>query len=193
MAYATLDDLKQYLGIGTSTADDALLTELLNRATDLVRTFTGREFAAVAGTRKYMFSDAFQGRILYLDEDLASLTQVVNGDGTDITAKVQVWPPNAKPPYWALWIPWEHADTDWTWTEGRSDKAVQVTGLWGYSQTPPDAVKHATIRLAAWLYRQKDTSADLDRPLLTNDGVVIMPGALPKDIQQMLAPYRRLV
>jgi len=49
----------------------------------------------------------------------------------------------------------------------------------------------ATTRLAAFLYRQKDSNADLDRPLLTGDGVTIMPSSLPHDVRQILDPYRK--
>lgn len=59
--------------------------------------------------------------------------------------------------------------------------------------TPVDIVT-ACRRLAAWMYRQKDTqSGDLDRPLLAGDGTVIMPTNLPLDVEHILRPYARLV
>lgn len=57
--------------------------------------------------------------------------------------------------------------------------------------TPVD-VMTATRRLTAFLYRQKDTQADIDRPILAGDGTVIMPSALPQDVAQILRPYVRL-
>jgi hypothetical protein len=57
--------------------------------------------------------------------------------------------------------------------------------------TPTDIVT-ACRRLAAWMYRQKDTqSGDTDRPLLAGDGTVIMPTTLPLDVEKLLQPYLR--
>lgn len=57
--------------------------------------------------------------------------------------------------------------------------------------TPTDIVQ-ASRRLAAWLYRQKDTQqGDADRPILAGDGTVIMPTTLPQDVEKMLLPFTR--
>ena len=57
--------------------------------------------------------------------------------------------------------------------------------------TPTDIVT-ACRRLAAWMYRQKDTQqGDADRPILAGDGSVIMPTTLPLDVEKMLQPYTR--
>ncbi len=62
----------------------------------------------------------------------------------------------------------------------------------GYFQTEYDLIQACT-RLASWLYRQKDTQADIDRPMLTGAGVTIMPSAMPKDITQLLTPYKKVL
>jgi hypothetical protein len=49
--YATLAQLKTYLGV-TSTADDALLTDLLTRATAAIEQMTRKTFAAPAATAR---------------------------------------------------------------------------------------------------------------------------------------------
>jgi hypothetical protein len=52
----------------------------------------------------------------------------------------------------------------------------------------------ACRRLAAFLYRQKDTQAgDTDRPILAGDGSVIMPTTLPQDVEMLLQPYMRIL
>jgi hypothetical protein len=59
--------------------------------------------------------------------------------------------------------------------------------------TPTDIVK-CNRRLAAWLYRQKDTQqGDNDRPILAGDGSVIMPSTLPQDVTDILKIYQRVV
>jgi hypothetical protein len=60
--------------------------------------------------------------------------------------------------------------------------------------TCPTDIVTACRRLAAWLYRQKDTqSGDQDRPLLAGDGTVIMPTTLPLDVEKLLQPYSALI
>lgn len=77
-----------------------------------------------------------------------------------------------------------------TWAQTGADD-TDTTGVILY--TPTDIVA-ACRRLAAWLYRQKDTQqGDLDRPILAGDGSVIMPSTLPKDITDMLMPYQKRV
>jgi len=57
--------------------------------------------------------------------------------------------------------------------------------------TPTDIVT-ACRRLAAWMYRQKDTQmGDSDRPIITGDGTVIMPSTLPQDVTSLLRLYVR--
>jgi len=45
MSYASLANLKSYLGIATTaTGDDALLADLLTRAEGIIDAYTGRSF-----------------------------------------------------------------------------------------------------------------------------------------------------
>jgi hypothetical protein len=54
MAHATVDDLKTYLGIpAATTTDDALLRDVLERASAYVDGYTGRRFTAETETRYY--------------------------------------------------------------------------------------------------------------------------------------------
>lgn len=77
-----------------------------------------------------------------------------------------------------------------TWAQtGTNGTDTTATMLY----TPTDIVT-ACRRLAAWMYRQKDTqTGDADRPLLAGDGTVIMPTTLPLDVEKMLLPYTRFI
>jgi hypothetical protein len=76
----------------------------------------------------------------------------------------------------------------WAQTAGAD---TDTTGVILY--TPTDIVM-ACRRLAAWLYRQKDTQqGDIDRPLLAGDGSVIMPTTLPQDVEKLIQPYTRIM
>ncbi len=80
------------------------------------------------------------------------------------------------------------ATITWAQTAGED---TDTTGVILY--TPTDIVT-ACRRLAAWMYRQKDTQqGDADRPILAGDGSVIMPTTLPLDVEKILLPYTRLV
>lgn len=59
-----------------------------------------------------------------------------------------------------------------------------------YSYNPPYDIEQAVRRLTAWYYRAKDSQrADLDRPMITNVGVV-MPPHLPKDVLELALSLR---
>ena len=187
MSYASLANLKSYLGIATTaTGDDALLADLLTRAEGIIDAYTGRHFEAETAT-KYFTIDDIDGQNLYLwGYDLLSVTKLTNGDGVEIAAgSYKLFPRNDDP----KWIIRLNEDQAWSFANG--DSEISVAGTWGYSATAPADITHACIRLAAFLYRQKDTSADIDRPMVTGDGVTIMPSGLPADVQKLLDRYKR--
>jgi len=187
MSYASLTNLKDYLGISVATTeDDPLLTDLLTRAEGIIDAYTGRRFEAETAT-KYFTIDDIDGQNLYLwGYDLLSVTKLTNGDGVEIASgSYKLFPRNDNP----KWIIRLNEDKAWNFTNG--DSEISVAGTWGYSTTAPADITHACIRLAAFLYRQKDTSADIDRPMVTGDGVTIMPSGLPADVQKLLDRYKR--
>ena len=187
MAYTTLADCKAYMGI-TETNDDTLITALITRAQKIIDEYTGRIFEAET-TTKYFNHDDVEGRNLYLfGYDLLTVTTLTNGDGTTIASANYRLEPRNETPKWIIRL-----DEDTTWEFDDSDDEISVAGTWGYSATAPANIAHACIRLVTFLYRQKDTSSDIDRPLVTGDGVTIMPSNIPNDVKAILDPYRRRV
>ena len=261
-SYCSLADLKSYLNITTST-DDVLLQLILDAATNRIDDSTGRTFQAAGDSVRYFdpSRDVIRGE-LWLDEDLAYITSVVNGDAVIITADVYTQGRNNSP-YYALGFKTSSSKT-WTYTTDYQN-AIAITGRWAYmeranitaisrsalnvvtatvvaprpsvgasvfvvgvadatfngtftvvsnsgaaltwAQTAaadtdttgyilftPTTIISACRRLAAWMYRQKDTQqGDIDRPLLAGDGTVIMPTTLPFDVEKMLLPYTRII
>jgi len=191
MAYASIGDLKDYLGIATSTYDDDLLLDgFLDRAESIIESYTGRVFEAETAT-KYFDSTCIEGQRLHLEGyDLLTVTKLTNGDtsATEITSAHYKLEPRNDNPKWAIRL-----DSDTTWEFDDDDSEIMVAGTWGYSTTVPADIKHACIRLAAFLYRQKDTGADIDRPLVTGDGVTIMPSGFPQDVKALLDKYKRRI
>lgn len=181
MAYTDKEALKAYLGI-SATSDDDLLDALILRAEAIIETQTGRTFASGADATRYYGDGDFVGNTLYVDEDLCAITTITNGDGVEVTAYKTV--PRNRTPYHAIVL------DEGLWVEG--DAEIEVTGRWAFSQQVPATIAHVAIRLAAWLYRQKDNHADLDRAVVVND-MTILPTKLPADVLRLLYPYRRLV
>jgi hypothetical protein len=192
MAYATLAQLRTYLKLGASeTGDDALLTDLLARAQAMIDHACARTFEQSGDTTRYFDARRdVDGAMLYLDTDLAQITSVTNGDGATIASNQYATEPRNTTPYYALAIK-QNQNVAWTWSD-TPENAIAIVGRWAYSVTAPADITHACIRLAAWLYRQKDSNADIDRPLVTGDGVMILPSAMPKDVLEILAPFKRM-
>lgn len=179
MSYIELAKAKQYLNV-TVNDDDVLLTECIARAQSAVDAFCNRTFEAAADSARLFEADqSSNGPLLYLDADLCALTGIaIDGEAADIS-DLRTVPLNGRP-WWALRRP-----GGW-----RGD--IEVTGRWAYSVTAPEAVQQACLRLAVWLYRQKDSNADPGAPQLTAEGTWLMPSQMPKDIMALLAPFRRI-
>jgi hypothetical protein len=191
MAYCTVAQVKQYAGIGEST-DDALLDSLVVRAKGIIDAFTHTTFDA-STTASHYFTlgvDTEGPYMLWLDDYCAGITQVLNGDAssTEITSSQYTTIPKNTTPYYGIKI-LRSASKVWEFTDDPED-AITVTGYWGYSTAAPSDIVHAAVRLTTFLYRQKDTSMDLDRPILTDAGVTLLPAGVPKDVVQLLISYR---
>lgn len=189
MAYAETALLKSYLDVG-GTADDTLLGLLLDRATEAIDNYTGRVFSvADATTRTYDATRAnIDGPVLWLDYDCCGIEEITNGDGATVSDSAYVTEPRNGSHILGIRLKqssnvmWTYA-TDW-------ESAISVSGLWGYSETPPADVEQACIRWAAFLYRQR--TSQLQDVTAIEAGVVIRPTSVPGDVKAFLAPYRRL-
>ena len=193
--YTTTGAVKAYLRV-SGAGDDALLAELVTRASGLIDTHCGRWFSARTETRRYDASGPhITGRLLLLDADLLSVTAITNGDGTAITPAQIILRPNNWPPYFGVAL---RATTGLHWVHGGSPEgAISIEGTWGYSPTPPPDIVQASIRLSAWLYRQRDTgteglTAEPAPVVITPRGAALAPSRLPNDVLNLLNPYRRV-
>lgn len=195
MAYCTTADVKAYAGI-TATADDALIASLVIRAQDMIDKETHRTFEASADTTRRFDADSDVDDYL-LDWtryglDLCQITTVTNGDGTVIAPAQYVTEPRHGAPYYAIRL---KASTGLSWesdANADAENAIAITGRWAYSVTAPDEIKHACIRLATFLYRQKDSGV-FDVVMVPGAGEMIVPQGIPKDVAVVLHHYRRLV
>lgn len=191
MAYCTVSDVKTWLNIPAgTTGDDTLLSTLIDQAQQTIDTYCNRRFEASADAEHLFNAVAdVDGLTLYLDDDLCEITSVTNGDGTVLTATQYVTRPANRTPYYAIVL---RQDSDEVWTyEDTPEGSISVVGRWAYSKTPPQDIIRACIRLTAWLYQQRDTGADVDRVMVSRDGLLLMPQQMPRDVMALLVPYRR--
>jgi len=190
MAYITASDVKTYLDI-TASGDDAFITTLISQAKAIIDRATKRNFEAATGTRYFDPLKDVRGGMLLLDADLASASGLVvtNGDAAVLASSGFSLVPANKPPYFGIQL---KASANKTWTYATDpENAITVAGKWGWSTSAPADIQHATRRLVSFLYRQKGTNQDIDRPIIAPGGSVIMPHKLPADVQALLQPYVR--
>ena len=79
----------------------------------------------------------------------------------------------------------------WTFTTDQ-ESAISITGKWAYSATAPADVVQAATRLAAWMYRAKDSQV-FETTAFSEGGSIRIRMDIPADIKALLDPYRRLV
>jgi hypothetical protein len=191
--YTAMDDFKDYLGLPAvvSTVVENSLEMALTNASAIIDSHTDRTYEATADeSHKHDAVENVEGLRLWLNGDLAQLTSVTNGDGAAIPLADLVLEPSVGSPYFALTLK-RNSGIYWTYSDD-SEEAISVTGRWAYSVIPPDPIVQATLRLAAWLYRQRDNALDLDRTILVGS-TVLAPAAMPADVVAILRPYRRVV
>lgn len=197
MAYCAATDIVDYGGFPSTDNAPAVLTPLITRAQAIIDSYCGRTFEETSsdGTARYYdFNDVAQdGVTLMLEKDLCAITSVAVGSDTVASSNYTTLPRTDKP-YYAIRLK-DNSTNSWDveTSDGDWENAIVVTGKWAYSSSCPADIAHACVRLTYYLYKQRETDADMDRPLLTNDGVTIMPTRLPADIMQVLNRYKRQV
>ncbi len=190
MAYLGIDDIKSYIDVKGS-GDDDLLTTLIAAAQAAIDTHCHRTFeASIDTTRTFDAIRNVYDSCLVLDEDLAAITTVTNGNSVVVAANEYTTEPRNSTPYHELKL-LASSNKTWTYTTDPED-AISITGRWAYSTMPPADVVQACKRLTAYMYRQKDNSSDIDRPLMTSEGIAILPSQFPKDVKMMLQSYVRV-
>ena len=196
VAYATLAELKAFVGIPTAdTADDTILTMALDAATTQVDQFADRTFTAGVGTRYYTATDG--GRLEV--DPISTLTGLVvatdeNGDGTyettwTINTDFRMEPVNAA----AAGDPWTRIIGLGTRQFPRLQyrPGVSVTASFGWpGGTAPAAVKNATLIQASRLFKRKDAPFGVAGSVEFGSEVRLL-AKLDPDVESLLKPYRR--
>lgn len=186
--YAGTTLLRQYLNFQGSqgTALNGFLQTCLDNAESLITDYTRRNFAGTPGTAYYnrYQQNRVRDNALWLDQDLFSLTGLINGD-SQVIPLGSVWlePRNDAPPYRIVRLKSSYV---YVWN---TDSDVIVSGTFGYSTTPPPSIVQSTVRLGAYLYRQRDVGIT-DVAGFQEGGEVTITSGIPSDVRWLLNPFR---
>jgi len=197
MAYATLADVRSWLGVH-DTVDDTQLELSRNAASDAVSAWCGTNFDLAASASARVFAPV--NRYLL---DLSALSSTIgttagltvaaddDDDGTfEVTwasADWQVEPLNSAGVGSISW-PGTHlrAVGDYRWPVGGSGRArVQVTARWGWPAVPT-GVKMATIMLTVAWHQRRATMTGRSGV----DGFFSAAITDDEAVRDLLAPYR---
>lgn len=161
--YATLNQLKSWVGVGTAdTIDDTMFEMAIESASRMVDDDCDRVFyasgTAVARTfttwDKYLtqIDDAISISEVATDEDGEGTFSVVWTSGTDYQREPlnsvvggQSWPTTRLRAVGNYLFPTGH------------EAGVRVTGQWGFGTAVPIAITQATLILAARIYKRADS------------------------------------
>ena len=195
MAYTTKALVKVLLGIASAdTDDDDLIDDLIEQSQDIIDSFTFRTFEASADTTRTFDADSdVEGRNLYLDDDLASITSITNGDADVLTtSEYTTEPRNTTPIDTIQLLPSSGLSWQSDSTTGDSEDAISIVGKWAYSATAPNGIVRACQEMAVLFYRQRDTSGDLNRTIIAGTAT-ILPAGLSVVTTRYLQSVRRIV
>lgn len=198
MAYTDKAAVKAYLDVAEADDDD-LIDSLIARAQAIIEKRTARVFEYPTATARVF--DALRDTqldvrgvrrdLVFFEIDLCAITSITNGDGVAVSAGEYVTLPLNVTPYYGIRL---KASSGKVWVyEDDPEGAISVTGKWAFSASAPTDIVHACVRLAAYLYRQKDTQQVFEQMLASPSGVLQMPSKLPSDVVELLLPYQRLV
>jgi len=187
VAYISLAEAKAYLDVAALT-DDALISDLIDEAQAWLEQETGRVFEAATESRYYDATlDAENGE-LWLDKDLWSVTSITSNDGTTYTTSDYVLHPVNDRPYYMIKI---RSDSTRAWDyDDYPEKAITVTGRWGYSSSAPVDVQLAIKELVSYLYHER-SSHTFDVQVMPGEGVMVVPQGFPRRALRTVQRYRR--
>lgn len=188
MSYTDTATVKAYLHI-TETTDDTIIATKCTQAQAIIDGLLGFTFEASADSTHYFRTneDVIDDRDLLLDNFLCTITSVINGDSETMTQGTDfVTEPRNRTPYYMLRLKQNYIHWWGSWTQ-----EIAVTGKWAWSETPPADIQQAATRLAAWLYKMRDSQV-FDVVGMTQTGLLQISHKLPTDVMAIIDNYRDL-
>lgn len=191
MAYATVDDLRELVGL-EHVADDEFLSLCLTVGQSQVDLYCGRSFDAVAATPPAATARVFRpgpDGLVTIDDLSATTGVTVTDDGGSVAASSMQWEPiNGRGPDGRTGWPYTRLQLidGARWTLNGPEATVSITSsYWGWTATP-DQVKLATLYTAKDLIHNRDTRFGAQG--FGENGLVFIREN--RTVQMLLAPYR---
>ncbi len=191
--YITLAEFKSYAKIvSVDGIDDAVISALISGASLYIDKFTGRRFSSNTETHLFDVPTGRDRNILFLDDDLLSITTLTNGDSTVITSGYYNLLPLNKSPKYAIRL---KDSSSYAWeptSSGDYVGAISVAGAWGYAATAPADIKTACYEISMAAYKRRSTIGSNQAPsVMTPAGLIIQPEDVSKQVVQILRGYIR--
>jgi len=179
--------LRNYQGIERDSSN-ALLSRAISVAIKWIEGKIHRQLEAQTESRYFEQEATVPGDplTLELDRDLLSITTLTDAAGTVIPASE----------YWLLPRGADHFDRirlkagsaySWQWP---LDGWAEVAGSWGYCSTIPGDLEQAILRLAAFLFRQKDAQI-FDVVAEPSVGTITVPQGFERSVADILRAHKR--
>lgn len=183
-SYASLSDVKHYLGID-DTGSDAQLLSVLEAASRWIDNYTGRVFSVdAADTTRYFYPESDQTVSV---PDLRTITSIATDEDGDRTyARVLATTdyellPTDGPPYRSIRI-WPQSS--YAFVPGY---LVKIVGKFGYLAVPAE-VKQANLILASRYYRRAEAPFGILQSV--DLGQFTRISTQDPDVIALLQPYR---
>ena len=134
--YASRENVKRALGI-EGAQFDALIDGYIESASAQIEQLINRRFIPLTAEKEYSWPqrDNRKGWVLYLEEDLLAVTALTRtGDDEVAIASTDYFlePSVLGPPYWRIEL--DLASTAYFDSKDTHQRAMRVTGRWGYSE-----------------------------------------------------------
>jgi len=187
MAYTTVGDVRKHAGISEASSDELIKTKI-DGAQTWIDNFCHRTFeASVDSTRYFDYSRKYvDGLTLWMDDEIAAITTVTNGDGIEVASDEYTTIPRSETPYTKIRI-LSNSGKQWQYTDEWMN-AISITGKWAYSEEAPADIVEACIQVATFLFRAKD--APLIDVTAIEAGVVIKTPGISKIAEKLLISGR---
>ena len=186
----------------SSTDYDTALTALLTTASRLVDREIGKwpNYFSPSSDAEDRYFDGTGGHTLYIDDAVSISAVAVSEAGGLASSDYTAWsssdyiqhPYNTTPKYKLIVDRLNGSKLSFD----PYYKAVKVTGIFGYSTTPPDLVIQAVkIQVARWFMRQKqlwqdNNQQELGAVVVNVNGKNFIGTKLDPDVAAMLHPYK---
>ena len=192
MTYATLNQVKAALRIGTAdTVDDAMLNLSLASADEAINVYCGRTFGTAGTADATRYYAAGKPDVVEIDDCTSITTVEWSQDGTNwnATTSYQAEPLNNMTDGIAWPTTRLRVKSNLAWPVMNGLETVRVTGKFAFGSVPSSVTQAAILQTVRWFKR---ADAPFGVAGFGDMGAVRVTRSVDPDVEVLLQPYRRL-